>query len=253
MKADICLLLEGTYPYRAGGVSTWVHSLISKLKDFSFSIVCLGANYPMSDQIKFDFPENVIDYQEHFIFDFLVEKESKKKLSDQEVQFLQKFFRFMEKGNIELFEQFVKMYRNEFNFEMNLYNLMHSYEAWNLVEKSYLMEGREISFIDYFWMWRFIHAPFLSLLKIEIPEAKLYHSACTGYAGLLGAIAKIVYNRPFILTEHGIYTKERKMDISNSDWIKSLFEDKIHVTEENDCFRNWWANLFDFFSKMAYL
>ena len=30
--ADVCLVLEGTYPYVKGGVSTWVHDLIGDLK-----------------------------------------------------------------------------------------------------------------------------------------------------------------------------------------------------------------------------
>ncbi len=41
--ADVCLLLEGTYPYVSGGVSGCVHQLIKKLPNTSFAIVYLGA------------------------------------------------------------------------------------------------------------------------------------------------------------------------------------------------------------------
>ena len=38
-KADICLILEGTYPYVTGGVSGWAHGLITeaggKISDYS--------------------------------------------------------------------------------------------------------------------------------------------------------------------------------------------------------------------------
>jgi len=37
--ADVCLLLEGTYPYVRGGVSTWVKQLIEGMQDLSFSII----------------------------------------------------------------------------------------------------------------------------------------------------------------------------------------------------------------------
>ena len=31
MTADVCLVVEGTYPYVAGGVSSWLHALITNL------------------------------------------------------------------------------------------------------------------------------------------------------------------------------------------------------------------------------
>ena len=40
--ADVCLLLEGTYPFVRGGVSSWVHQIISSLPEFKFSILFLG-------------------------------------------------------------------------------------------------------------------------------------------------------------------------------------------------------------------
>jgi hypothetical protein len=42
-KVDIVLVAEGTYPYVHGGVSTWIHQLISNLKEFSFGIIFLGS------------------------------------------------------------------------------------------------------------------------------------------------------------------------------------------------------------------
>lgn len=48
------------------------------------------------------------------------------------------------------------------------------------------------------------------VLKSDIPEADIYHSVSTGYAGLIGALGKYYHkNSKFILTEHGIYTRER--------------------------------------------
>ena len=40
--ADVALLVEGTYPFVRGGVSSWVHRLIESLPEVSFSIVFLG-------------------------------------------------------------------------------------------------------------------------------------------------------------------------------------------------------------------
>ncbi|MEO7022602.1 MAG: DUF3492 domain-containing protein, partial [Ktedonobacteraceae bacterium] len=36
---DICLLVEGAYPYVTGGVSNWLHELVSNLPSLTFSVV----------------------------------------------------------------------------------------------------------------------------------------------------------------------------------------------------------------------
>ena len=41
-QADVCLLLEGTYPYISGGVSTWTHDLIRSHSDLKFALVSIA-------------------------------------------------------------------------------------------------------------------------------------------------------------------------------------------------------------------
>ena len=38
-NADILLLLEGTYPYVRGGVSSWVHQIIEGLPHYNLSLI----------------------------------------------------------------------------------------------------------------------------------------------------------------------------------------------------------------------
>ena len=42
--ADVCLVLEGAYPFVAGGVSSWTHDLIRAHAHLRFHIVALAAN-----------------------------------------------------------------------------------------------------------------------------------------------------------------------------------------------------------------
>jgi hypothetical protein len=56
---DICLILEGTYPYITGGVSTWVHALISGLPEFDFSLVHLMVRDGRERVPRFDLPLNL--------------------------------------------------------------------------------------------------------------------------------------------------------------------------------------------------
>ena len=52
--------------------------------------------------------------------------------------------------------------------------------------------------------------PVLYLLGSEVPQADTYHAISTGYGGLLACLGGYVYRRPVLLTEHGIYTRERE-------------------------------------------
>ena len=56
--ADVCLLLEGTYPFVSGGVSSWVHSLLLAHPDLSFHLVCLTPDDRPRQQ-RFQPPGNV--------------------------------------------------------------------------------------------------------------------------------------------------------------------------------------------------
>ena len=42
--ADVCLILEGSYPFITGGVSSWTHDLIRAQTDLRFHIVALTAD-----------------------------------------------------------------------------------------------------------------------------------------------------------------------------------------------------------------
>ncbi|MEG0766673.1 MAG: GT4 family glycosyltransferase PelF, partial [Clostridia bacterium] len=76
-------------------------------------------------------------------------------------------------------------------------------------------------------------------LQGHMPEADLYHSVSAGYAGVLGAMAAQHYHKPYVVTEHGIYTREREEEILRSDWVPPYFKDL-------------WINMFYMFTHCAY-
>jgi len=63
------------------------------------------------------------------------------------------------------------------------------------------------------------------LLKNEPVEADLYHSLSTGYSGVFGSMAKFLYNKPLLISEHGIYTREREEEIIKANWVKGIYKD----------------------------
>ena len=54
--------------------------------------------------------------------------------------------------------------------------------------------------------------PVLYLMGSEVPEADVYHAICTGYGGLLACLGGYVHKKDVLLTEHGIYTREKELD-----------------------------------------
>lgn len=250
--SDVCLLLEGTYPYVAGGVSTWVYELIKRLDDISFSVIYLGPHRLATRKMHYDIPENVVEFRELYLFDYQLNKERTKKKSREDIEAVLNFFLQMRKGNTALFSDMARIFGNRHERSLSLYDLAHSQTGWELVRRLYAAEDEDISFIDYFWTWRFLFLPFFSLLRVELPPARLYHSISTGYAGTLGVLAKLQHRRPFMLTEHGIYTRERKIEISKADWIYSKSAREMRVTHKPDFFREWWISLFSFLSRLTY-
>ena len=84
--------------------------------------------------------------------------------------------------------------------------------------------GRNVPFKDLFWTLRSMLLPALELLRCPVPEADVYHTVATGYAGLLGAKFSYFARKPLLVTEHGIYTREREEEILKADWVPGYFK-----------------------------
>jgi len=249
---DVCLFLEGTYPYVAGGVSTWVYNLINRLRDVTFSIVYLGAHRHAAKKLHYEIPPNVRDFREYYIFDYAAHRERKRRPRPRDFEVIGEFILKMRRGDLSMFGEVSRVMGDPKTRSVDLFDLIHSRQGWDLLRELYRKEETEVSFIDYFWSWRFLYMPLFSLLRAEIPPARVYHSVSTGYAGMMGALGKLRHRRPYLITEHGIYTRERKIDISTSDWIYSPDAEELKVTERRDFFREWWISLFEGLSRLAY-
>lgn len=70
-----------------------------------------------------------------------------------------------------------------------------------------------------------MYFPLMDILSGEVIKADIYHSLSTGYAGILGSAASYVQQKPFILSEHGIYTREREEDIIRANWVQGEFKE----------------------------
>lgn len=95
----------------------------------------------------------------------------------------------------------------------------------NAVTDCYNLNYSQIVFSDFLWMMRSIYLPLFHALKMKIPKADLYHCTATGYAGILGSMAKHIHGGRLLISEHGIYTREREEELIKAKWVQGIYKD----------------------------
>lgn len=249
---DVCLILEGTYPYVSGGVSSWVHQLIKAMSDLRFSILHIAATPNLRRDYKYDIPSNVVDIRDLYLQELdLSAKPMRSGLRKEAFASVARGHSGLFKRDWESLRELQAPFRDP-RGGLTGRDVFKSQESWDILIEFYNRYGEGISFIDFFWTWRSIYVPVYKILSAPIPKARLYHTVSTGYAGLAAAVAKISGDRPMLLTEHGIYTHERLLEISQSTWIRSPQLDPFRIQRQLPYFKRLWFGLFQLLSGAAY-
>ncbi|NEW60936.1 DUF3492 domain-containing protein [Sulfurovum sp. bin170] len=254
---DILIPAEGTYPYVRGGVSSWISQLISGLPQYKFGIAFIGSKreeYPKKP--LYDFPENLVYMVELFIFD----KEHKPTVDavDGDIktfEYIQKLYSwFREDKTDSPFPKEIKgldFYLNR----MDESSFLYSRESWYFISNKYKENCPESPFIDYFWTVRSIHLPIWKMAKLANligDKGTIIHSPSTGYAGFLATLISYDKKKPFILTEHGIYTKERKIDIISNSLSAYKKLELFRESSQEEYTQGMWVRFFEGIGKMSY-
>ncbi|NDB75450.1 MAG: DUF3492 domain-containing protein [Verrucomicrobia bacterium] len=257
--ADVTLFLEGTYPYVLGGVSSWVHQIITGLPELTFSLFYIGAKQEPNAKQHYKLPPNVLTVREVYLHNELSKREQKRRHVPAELRMalydlLGRFY--LAKTEAERMACFWATLEGlqEVEKRFRFGNLLRDREAWEILVAGYEEFCPDESFIDFFWTARFLHLPLWNLWKARdlVPPARVYHSVSAGYAGFIGAITGRRRHAPFFLTEHGIYTKERIAEISQADWIYEADRFQINFSEGLGKLKQMWINLFMFLGQVAY-
>ena len=221
VKADVTLLLEGTYPFVRGGVSGWVHQLIEGLPELRFALVFLGAERPPQEEMRYPLPANVAGLQCHYLMEGAAQPTQPRPRPGDAAYFaasaqLHEWFRHPEGPPHKDWLEQVVLQKGQAD-GAGMQDFFHSQAAWRQITDSYARYCPDASFQSYFWAVRNMHTPLMKLAAIArtVGPSRLFHTVTTGYAGLLGAMLQHLTGRPLILTEHGIYTKERKIELQS--------------------------------------
>ena len=257
-SVDVMLLLEGTFPFVSGGVSSWVHQIIQGFPEIRFGAIFLGSRQQDYGKLRYSLPANLVHLETAYLFDDRENPPVKSvKASSETMALIEDVHALFETDlkHPQCAHQFASLMDEagpdgKISHEVFLY----SQGSWDYIKKSYRRRSTDPSFVDYFWTIRTIHTPFWRLREVAVrcPPARIYHAVSTGYAGILGVLLKHRTGRPLMLSEHGIYVKERKIDLYQAQWIKdnrSVFErDPSRISY----FRQLWIRFFEHLGYVTY-
>ena len=231
----VCIVAEGCYPYVVGGVSSWINSMIKAFPDIEFVVLAIVANRSYRGKFVYELPENVSEVYELYLEDYdWVEQEKNKKMHLRQNEY-EALRSLLLNRNVEwdtLFTLFEKK-----NFSLNA--LLMGEDFLNAVRECYQLRYPQVVFSDFLWTMRSIYLPLFLTLKMELPEADLYHCVATGYAGVIGSMAKKRYGCGLMVSEHGIYTREREEELIRAKWVGGIY-------------KNIWIEQFKKMSLLAY-
>ena len=259
-QVDVCIVVEGCYPFVAGGVSSWLDWLIRSLPDVSFGVVAITADLRDRKQV-YPNPPNVCFLQVLPLAPPVQRPGlSAPRLDSDGLTDL--LYRVLKHGEVQAFAALVALAaapvpQAPFSWARaraapSFSELLGSEVAWRAMTGTYGRICPEASFSDFFWAWRNLVGGMFALLKAPVPAARSYHAISTGYAGLFAARAALQTGRPAAITEHGIYTNERRIDLVMADWINDTIKTELATMDQRTDVRDFWMQSFESFSRIAY-
>ncbi len=248
-KEQVLLVTEGTYPFKGGGVSTWTHLILKGLHNFDFKLYSLTANY--ETHLKYELPSSVINVFQVPLWspdepietpavsidhNLIIKRKEKiihknireKFLPDYEIFLRQTFSEnWDEESTISVSDSMIKMW--SFFRDFDYKNTMSSELVWNCFksvafEKFQQEMQDEIKLIDLTTAHRLLYR-YLMPLGLEVPRSNITHLTVAGTGIIPALVNKQQCSAPILLTEHGVYIRERMLAISKlpySDFLKRL-------------------------------
>jgi glycosyltransferase involved in cell wall biosynthesis len=228
----VCLLTEGTYPFVRGGVSTWCHDLVAGLPEIEFTIYALVGN--PGSAAEYALPPNVTklvavplyghqglrEYNGADLGGGGRRKRSARALRDEFLprfeQVLEQIVLGMEHASPHALADALAgcyAYFREHDYDWT----MRRREVWAASLAFFRREpwhAQYMSSLEAVELVRSLYRYFIPL-AIELPEADVYHSSASGLSGIVAMIANRAGRRT-LLTEHGIYLRERVLELARS-------------------------------------
>lgn len=240
---SVLLTTEGTYPFYAGGVSTWCHRLTHGLPDIDFTLLAVVTNpYP---PVKHDLAPNVqsvikvpqwgllqpAEYSRHQPPSMVL-----RNLWDTTPEVVATRFKpLFERLLASIFSSSCDMAElGQVLLELQSYfqrydysRSMNSIEAWSTLQNAVhaAWEGRppateNPTLAEVKQAYRLLYH-LLMVLHFPICHEDVTHASAAAFCGIPCVLAKLIHGTPYLLTEHGIYLREQYLNLRRQ--IQSYF------------------------------
>ncbi len=231
----VCIVVEGCYPYVMGGVSSWIQSMITSMPDVEFIIQTIVSTRKDSGRFLFKIPDNVSEIYEIFLQDCDWGSRKVKKMPRLKQKPRKALSDYISGKEADI-PEFINMLNHP---DLSMNALLMGEDFMEIARDYYNEAYPNLPFADFLWTLRSMYLPLFFALKTPLPKADFYHCVATGYAGMIGVAGKVKYNAGLLVSEHGIYTREREEEIIKAKWVKGIY-------------KNLWINYFSTMSHYTY-
>ncbi len=246
-RLRVLMLTEGTYPFHWGGVSTWCHLLMRDLPNIDFELLSLAAEPGMESQ--FTLPGNVVAFHPIPLWGVreLLENQPDLGLADLRERkqrtteavvihglvphfrlFLQELF-INKRGPNAMAHAIHQMHRFFLVYDFD--TAMRSQIIWEtlitVVQESFPTVAANLGYpaaryqladlttaMQWLYHWCFP-------LGAPLPKTDVAHAAMVGICTMIAVASKLEHGAAYMLTEHGIYLRERYL--AEAATAKSFF------------------------------
>lgn len=244
----VLFLVSGVYPHYMGGVSTWADQLVTGLSEHEFHVVSVVSNPHV--ELRYPLPPNVKELITVPLWgsERPEEYQSSHPLSTF-LKGLRTGTRDLERGFLPHFETFFRHVRSaaprpealgdalygmhRFLLDHDFHDALRSKSLWEEY-KALLREDVLLSTLDLYQAINVLRSlgRYLRVLTVRPPKTDLAHSAIASVAGIIGLMARFEHGTPNLLTEHGIYIRERLLDLINQplDFPAKIFWENFHAS-----------------------
>lgn len=216
---NVCIISENAYPVSVGGVSEWCKTLVENMDDVQFSLFTITPE----SKLRYELPENVMD---NFIVRLGSPEFSSSGETDGNYSLLMDTLQPVFSGaplDCERLSEIIN--KTMFTAE----ELLSSDVNWSTAESHYKKEYGDKPFIPFYFSWISLFYVLYKILEVsrDLPQVDVYHALNAGYGGVLGCLGKVDRGSSLVVTEHGIYLKERRFELRHSEvpeWLHGFYE-----------------------------
>lgn len=248
---SVCLITEGTYPYYRGGVSTWCDMLVRGLPEIRFVLVSMVAD--PSARPVYELPGNVTALIPVPLWGTGEVLELRRELGLLQIWRHKRSapLRAIRQHFVPLFRRFVRaLWQVEADphdvgetllqigayFEQHDYDMtLRSQAVWEcFLEETipgfahfcaYQGIAYPASLLDATDALRLLYR-WLTILTVAIPPVDVIHAAASGLCSIPGIVARQAGRAAFLLTEHGVYLRERLLGLTRAEgsWFSQVLQ-----------------------------